>query len=182
MPRPFKHLNYEQRLYVKKLLDSNCSKVLIASKLGCHLSTIYREVDRGNINGIYDPDYAEQLGQKNTLKKGKSFVLETDVELAKDIAGLILNEHLSPERITEHLKSEYHGFTKHPVAAQTIYSAIDKGLLPGVTRESLSSDTTVMFNEVIRFPNWFRNKMGFMNGDMFHFEATEDGKVLLYKL
>lgn len=60
MPRTYSHLSYEQRLRVKGLLDKGTKKVDIARALGVHNATIYREIDRGSINGIYDPGHAEE--------------------------------------------------------------------------------------------------------------------------
>jgi IS30 family transposase len=52
MPRTYSHLSYEQRLRVKGLLDKGTKKVDIARALGVHNATIYREIDRGSINGM----------------------------------------------------------------------------------------------------------------------------------
>ena len=70
MPRTFSHLSYEQRLRIKELLDKGTKKVNIARALGIHNATIYREIDRGSINGIYDPDHAEKQYRGHLSEKG----------------------------------------------------------------------------------------------------------------
>ena len=75
MPRTYSHLSYEQRLRVKGLLDKGTKKVDIARALGVHNATIYREIDRGSINGIYDPGHAEEQYRGHLSEKGPFVVI-----------------------------------------------------------------------------------------------------------
>ena len=70
MPRTYNHLSYEQRLRIKELLDKGTKKVDIARALSIHNATIYREIDRDSINGIYDPDHAEKQYRGHLSEKG----------------------------------------------------------------------------------------------------------------
>ena len=137
MPRTYSHLSYEQRLRIKELLDKGTKKVDIARALGIHNATIYREIDRGSINGIYDPGHAEEQYRGHLSEKGRPAICSISPELAQHIARLILEEKLSPARIIDRLQEEK--WSTAPKARATIYSAIDDGLIPGVTRESLNS-------------------------------------------
>lgn len=134
MPRTYSHLSYEQRLRVKELLDKGTKKVDIARALGVHNATIYREIDRGSINGIYDPGHAEEQYRGHLSEKGRPTICSISPELAQHIAMLILEEKLSPAKIIDRLQEEK--WSTAPKARATIYSAIDGGLIPGVIRPS----------------------------------------------
>lgn len=134
MPRTYSHLSYEQRLRVKELLDKGTKKVDIARALGVHNATIYREIDRGSINGIYDPGHAEEQYRGHLSEKGRPTICSISPELAQHIAMLILEEKLSPAKIIDRLQEEK--WSTAPKARATIYSAIDGGLIPGVIRSS----------------------------------------------
>lgn len=176
-----RHITYEQRKILSQMLEQGKSKSEIAEVLGICLSSLYNELKRGTINGNYDPNYAEEKKQINLREKGPQAILENNQELVTEIARLILEEHLSPERIIQRFKQE-RTFAQYPLSDRTIYVAIDKGYIPNVTRESLNINTTHIFNDVLRFPMWFREKMGIHNGDIFRFEANNDGQIILTKV
>ena len=101
MGRVYMHLTYDQRLAIKQMLERGNSKKEIAESIGVHTSTIYREIDRGTVNGHYDPTAAEEAYQEKLAEKGPTAVLEENPELANYIAKLILNQKLSPEKIVK---------------------------------------------------------------------------------
>ena len=165
MPRTYSHLSYEQRLRIKELLDKGTKKVDIARVLGIHNATIYREIDRGSINGIYDPGHAEEQYRGHLSEKGRPAICSISPELAQHIARLILEEKWSTA----------------PKARATIYSAIDDGLIPGVTRESLNSYVTTMFSDgQIHIAKWVRNALDLNDGDELLFEVV-DNKIIFTK-
>ena len=102
--RVYMHLTYDQRLAIKQMLERGNSKKEIAESIGVHTSTIYREIDRGTVNGHYDPTAAEEAYQEKLAEKGPTAVLEENPELANYIAKLILNQKLSPEKIVNVVK------------------------------------------------------------------------------
>lgn len=68
-----------------------------------------------------------------------------------------------------------------PKARATIYSAIDDGLIPGVTRESLNSYVTTMFSDgQIHIAKWVRNALDLNDGDELLFEVV-DNKIIFTK-
>lgn len=54
-----KHLNLHKRVQIKEMLDSERSIIDIANTLGYHRSTIYKELEKGNCKGEYNPYYAQ---------------------------------------------------------------------------------------------------------------------------
>ena len=67
--RNFKHLSFCDRLQIEALLKAKVSKKEIAQILGVHISTVYRELQRGSYERLnsdytttirYSPDIAEQ--------------------------------------------------------------------------------------------------------------------------
>ena len=88
MGRVYMHLTYDQRLAIKQMLERGNSKKEIAESIGVHTSTIYREIDRGTVNGHYDPTAAEEAYQEKLAEKGPTAVLEENPELVnKDPYG-----------------------------------------------------------------------------------------------
>ena len=181
--RKFRHMTYEQRQQLKQMLDSGASKITIAKALGISRSSVYNELERGSINGGYDPEYAECIHQANRSKKTRRQpMLADNPELVRRIAAMILGEHLSPERIIERIKQEGIATGEYPLSRNTIYSAIDKGLIPGVTRDSLNTDTMRTHDGSLHFPLWFQDKLGIQDGDIFRFEANDAGQIILTKI
>lgn len=179
MPRTYNHLSYEQRLRIKELLDKGTKKVDIARALSIHNATIYREIDRDSINGIYDPDHAEKQYRGHLSEKGRQPICSISPELAQHIARLIIEEKLSPARIIDRLQEGK--WSTAPKARATIYSAIDDGLIPGVTRESLNSYVTTMFSDgQIHIAKWVRNTLDLNDGDELLFEVV-DNKIIFIK-
>ena len=181
--RNSKNITYAQRQQLREMLSSGDSKITIAKALGISRSSVYNELERGNLNGEYDPEYAERIMQTNRAKKtGRQPILADNPELVSRIAAMILDEHLSPEKIIECFKQEKFENGEFPLSTLTIYRAIDKGLIPGVTRDSLKADTTSIYDDVLRFPSWFRNKLKIQDGDIFRFEANNTGQIILTKI
>ena len=154
-----KHMNLEQRLKLNEMLVSGCKVCDIANALGFHFTAVYKEIARGNSEGSYDPYYAQSLYEKKLKRKGRSDIL-SDMELAKYISDLILIEHLSPEKIVALLAEDDKGFSDVPQSKNTIYSAIDKGLIPNVTRKSLFPKVSTVFSGgQVCIPKWVLDKL-----------------------
>ena len=109
------------------MLDKGTKKEDIARALGIHNATIYREIDRGSISGIYDPGHAEEQYRGHLSEKGRPAICSISPELAQHIAMLILEEKLSPANIIDRLQEEK--WSTAPKARATIYSAIDGGMM-----------------------------------------------------
>ena len=144
--KTFKHMDLQQRLRLKEMLDSECSILEVAKALGVHRSAVYREIERGSTEDGYEPYYAQSLSEGRLKKKGRPECKLSNKDLAEYISGLILKEHLSPEKIIHFLAEDDRGFSDVPQSPNTIYNAIDKGLIPNVTRESLLSKSCTVFS------------------------------------
>lgn len=168
---------YEQRLQLDGYLKGGVDKKEIAESLGVCLSTVYREIKRGLNNGVYDPNYSEQRHQQLKTIRGKKDKFLTDSVLAQQISDLILKENLSPEKVIVRLNQKN---IECPTKS-TIYSAIDKGIIPGVTREDLRSKTIIVFSHgIIQIPMWVRDKINLKDGDHLKIEMIDD-KITLKK-
>ena len=156
MGRVYMHLTYDQRLAIKQMLERGNSKKEIAESIGVHTSTIYREIDRGTVNGHYDPTAAEEAYQEKLAEKGPTAVLEENPELANYIAKLI---------------------TK-----QTIYHSIITGKIPGVTKDSLRTEASTIFsNGQICIPKWVLEALKLKDGDVLDLNLKENGEIVYKK-
>ena len=92
MPRIFKHLTRTDRLRIEKCLNEGYTYRQIADVLRVHISTIYREIKKGEyqrLNGAtyefypaYSPDIAEERYQANLSAKGADLKIGNDHEFA----------------------------------------------------------------------------------------------------
>lgn len=183
MGKTFKHMDLQQRLNLKELLDSGCSILEVADALEVHRSAVYREIERGGREGGYDPYYAQSMYEGRLKKKGRPECKLYNKDLAEYISGLILVEHLSPEKIVDLLAEDDKGFPDVPKSPNTIYNAIDKGLIPNVTRESLLSKSCTVFNGgQICIPKWVLDKLEIKDGDTLQLEVTKENKIIYRKI
>lgn len=135
----YTQMTYYQRAKLKELLDEGLSKECIAEKLKVSRGTVFNELKRGSVDGIYDPEYADEKAWEKRMEGGNKTILEKDQCLARYISYLIKRKNLSPEQVVEHLKTGDHDYVKYPKTAKTIYTAIDKGLIPNVTRQDMKT-------------------------------------------
>ena len=179
MRKPFHHLSYDNLLFIKQMLDSGYSNKEIAEKLGVNLSTIYREIKRFEDSSQYNPEIAQNVYLKGLEDKGCKPKLKLDTALANRISELILNESLSPAEIVDRLRLE-----KYPNSAlsrNTIYAAIDSGLIPSVTRETLKRKKTHMFsNGLIKIPKWICEELDLKDNEDLDI-CVRDGCVVIKK-
>jgi len=183
--KKFTHITQMQRLQLKILLEEGTPKSEIARILGVNRATIYNEIKRGTVNGTYEPEYAHEKSLENKAKCGAPSIIALEPGLAELIAQLIQNEHKKPEEIIQLLqkKSYRQQYKRLPKSPHTIYDAIHKGMIPGVTIQDLKKcETTVFNNGQIHIAGWVREKLGIQDGDILSFEITDDGKLLLQKI
>ena len=113
-------------------------------------------------------------------------ILEKDQRLAKYISYLIKRKRLSPEQVIEHLKTDDHGYEKYPKSINTIYAAIDKGLIPSVTRQDMktvsATEVVTMKENRIPLPECIRKCAGLRNGNSFKIQCKKNGEIVLRKI
>lgn len=152
----------------------------ISEKLGFTASTIHAEVKRGKVDGQYDPCYSFQKSKSLREKSGREPILCKNSELASYISQLILNEGLTVPEVLDRLNSENSKFSHKLNSVNTIYRAIDYGLIPGVTRDDLALRTTKMSDEgMVCIPKWLRTKFNLKAGDVFSVDVSTDGQIIL---
>lgn len=180
MKKEFTHLTKAQRIQLKEMLDAGVKKPEIALALGVCRSTIYNEIKRGTQNGRYEPEYSEERYRKILSEKGREPIFSLNPELADYISKLILKDHKSPEQIMRQLRNN-EKFKSVFTSVNTIYNAIDRGLVPEVSRESLKSNTTTVFNDgQIHIAKWAKELLGIKDGDVLHIEV-ENNKLIFKK-
>lgn len=143
-----KQLERDDRIKLEALFRAGLDKKEIAEQMGVHLSTIYREWDRGKYEHLnsdytrewrYSAEKAEAVHQLNMTAKGAPLKIGSNFAVAEFIERMIIEEHYSPAAICALLRedkylSEY-GVT---FCRATIYKYIDDGnIFPNVTNKDL---------------------------------------------
>jgi len=139
---PFKHLTKTDRLRIERWRNQGMKPKDIAGKLRVHISTIYRELKRGEyerLNGqtwemetAYSPDIAEARYQENLRNKGPELKIGADHELAKWIEDTIIDRECSPAAALGYAEIDGKQFSV-TLSAPTIYSYIHKGVFLRLT-------------------------------------------------
>ena len=134
---PFKHLTKTDRLRIERWLKQGLKPREISEKLRVHISTVYRELKRGQyerLNGrtwemetAYSPDIAEARYQENLRNKGPELKIGADHELAKWIENTIVERECSPAAALGYAEIEGKEFSV-TLSAPTVYSYIHKGV------------------------------------------------------
>lgn len=111
MRKKFNQLTREQRIKIEAYNNMKMPVKEIAEHIGCHISTIYRELKRGKTTKITGNDWKEKeiysydLGQivhdDNKQKCGRKRILQNDMEFIIYVENMILNEKYSPEALLQ---------------------------------------------------------------------------------
>lgn len=170
------HFTFEERKKLQELLQKSYKVTEIAQMMGKSRATIYNELNRNSENkDMYDATTAQKLHISRISNRGVELKIKNNTDVLYYISAKILEEHKSVPTIALELQA-----TNLPhLSANTIYSYIDRGIIPSVSRTELKSNTTTMFSDgSIRIPNWVREKYGFSDGDMFEFLPDEETIIL----
>lgn len=169
-----KHLSYEQRLKIEEMRNANCSVQSIADQIGVSRSTIYKEFERGDKDGKYYADISYARYQSYLLKKGRVAIIPDNPKLQTFISNKILEEGKSPKQIEIELR-EMQDTELGTVGYETIYSAIKKGYIPGVTMETLRSNIATLQKEGnVYIPKWILEKCVLKPGQKFEVSLEKD--------
>ena len=182
MPKKgYRRLTYEERKLIETLLNQGYSVVAIAELLNRTHQSIYHELKRCKSYCNYSADYAQQDYIKRNEGNGRKPLLEIYENLAQYISNLILKEALSPVEIIARLRSE--NYLNFPSSKTTIYAAIDSGLIPSVTRETLllkRKKTHMFSNGLIKIPKWICEELDLRDDEDLDIDIT-DGKIIINK-
>ncbi len=145
--RKSKHLNYEERKIIERLLGNNVAKKAIARLLSRDINTIRDEIKRGSVEQrkrnpyvSRNPDVSEyftytryfaEVGQRNyernRMNCGAKCKIVECREFVEYAEKKIKQEKYSPDAIAGEAKAK-HLFEK-TVSTQTLYNWIDAGLM-----------------------------------------------------
>lgn len=143
--RRFKQLSRADRLKIEALLKAGHGKQEIADQIGVHVSTIYRELQRGRyphtnsdltIEDRYSPDIAEDKYQQNLRDKGPDLKIGKDHRLAEYIETKMAEDGYSPGAVLGEIKAKGLEFETE-ISKPTLYSYIDKGIFLTITNKEL---------------------------------------------
>lgn len=150
--RTYKTLSYTQRLQIECLFKRRTSIRDIANHIGVHISTVYRELKRGEYSRrnkvneyvgfhyadkkAYSPDIAQQKCELNKTVRGGQLKIGKNRQLAEYIQKRILIDRISPLAIAGELKRK--NLFDITLCAATLYSYIRKDVFFGVSMSDLS--------------------------------------------
>ncbi len=139
-------ISLHERKLIEKYLRQGLTVGQIASSLGRHRSSIYRELKKGSVEQVFptkgyhkdDPPYIiksvyfHDVGQREAefgaLRKGNKYKLLRNPSLIEYIEDMILVNKQSPDAIIGRLRLTGHDFGML-ICPKTIYNYIDKGFL-----------------------------------------------------
>jgi len=119
---PYEHLNLCDRKAIKKMLIENKSLREIASYVGCHPSTISREIKRNKGDFWYHPVHAHEK-YKNRRERVKIRKLESN-NVLREYVLMLLKEGHSPDAISGRLKLTHKRFPDMQISHESIYTWI----------------------------------------------------------
>lgn len=136
--RTFKHLTAFDRGKVQALHKQGNTLQAIADEIGCHKSTISRELKRGSViqkrsdlteHTVYFPDAGQAVYEKNRSRCGAKYKLAEASEFIQYAVEKMQKDHWSPDAIYGYAKARKK-FENATVCTKTLYRYIDLGLLP----------------------------------------------------
>lgn len=143
--RHYKHLTLTDRRSIEAWLRVGICKSTISEKLGVHISTVYREIKRGEYEHLnsdyttemrYSADLAEQKYQESLREKGAGLKIGNDRQYADYIEFKIKEEKYSPAAVLGEIKAQGLEFNT-TISKTTLYSYIDKGIFLTITNKDL---------------------------------------------
>lgn len=144
--RTFKHLTKTARQQLEMMLRMKTPVKTIAEYLGVHVSTIYREIKRGeyqhlNSEWIYEKRYscdiAHEKYRNNLKEKGAQIKLGKDHSYAEYIERRIVEDRLSPGAVLGEIKRNNIKFDT-TISVNTLYKYIERGYFLRLSIKHLS--------------------------------------------
>lgn len=142
--RYFTHVKWHNRLKIEQMKNDGKSAREIADALHFHVSTIYREFQRGQYEALntdwtteirYSPDIAQEQAEQNMTALGPELKIGNDHAFAEYIETKIADEGFSPEAALSAAKQEEQFDTS--ICTATLYNYIHRGLFARLTSEQL---------------------------------------------
>ena len=143
--RKNKHLTERERYTIETLLKEKMSPLEIAKRLGRHVRTIEREIQKGTVRLLnsdlsYRKEYCADAGQRvyeeNAKNKGPGLKIGKDHKLAKHIEKKIIKDKYSPDAVIGEIKAKRLEF-ETSICTKTLYNYIDQGVFVNITNKDL---------------------------------------------
>lgn len=141
----YTHFSQTQRLQLEGFIKAGMNKKEIAKVLKKHISSIYREIKRGQCERKnsdltteygYDGHFSQDRYEENLKNKGRELKIGNDHELAAYIEQKIGVEGYSPAAALGEIKAKGLQF-KTSISETTLYSYIDRDLFLNITNKDL---------------------------------------------
>ncbi len=137
--RTFSHLTPYDRGRISALCsEGKTLQAAIADVMGCHKSTISRELKRGTVTQrksdlteyqAYFPEMGQAIYEKNRSRCGAKYKLAQTATFIHFAVEKMQQDHWSPDAVCGYVKANQL-FEDAMVCTQTLYPYIDLGLLP----------------------------------------------------
>lgn len=143
--RHYKTLTWNDRLKIEAWLRVNTPKKIMAEALGVHISTIYREIKRGQYEHLnsdwttemrYSPEISEQKKQEYLRAKGGDLKIGNDVEYANYLEYKVAVDKYAPGAILGEIKRKGLQFSTS-ISKTTFYRYIELGVFLTLTNKDL---------------------------------------------
>lgn len=143
--RHYKTLTWNDRLKIEAWLRVNTPKKIMAEALGVHISTIYREIKRGQYEHLnsdwttemrYSPEISEQKKQEYLRAKGGDLKIGNDMEYANYLEYKVAVDKYAPGAILGEIKRKGLQFDT-TISKTTFYRYIEIGVFLTLTNKDL---------------------------------------------
>jgi IS30 family transposase len=141
--RKGKHLTRDERMVIERMSCGGYPPHDIADALGRHQRTIERELARGRVEhkdtewrkfNVYSSDRGQDVYDWNASAKGPELKLKNNYELAEFVREHIVDHEEAPDVVAYRMRE---AAMAGSVCTKTLYNYIEKGVIPGVSNESL---------------------------------------------
>lgn len=140
-----KDLTERERYAIEAYRNDKKSIREIATLLGRHYQTIYREIKRGTVEMMdselrkykkYCADSGQAIADRNKAEKGRLPKVGNDLDFIRFVESMILERKYSLEAVLLHIKKHDLKF-KTEVCLNTLYNYVDRGMFLNVTNKHL---------------------------------------------
>lgn len=144
--RKGKHLTWNDRLTIERMILKGFSKKEVAEAIGCCLATIYNEIKRATYLHTnsdltteirYNPNESQQKYEEQLKRKGVKPKLPQCPKLIQYIEDMMIDMKYSPEAVLMEINKDKLEFDVAIGSVNTIYSGIKRGYFPNLKMEHL---------------------------------------------
>lgn len=146
MREKYKHLTWNDRLTIERMVLNKFKVSDIAKAIGCCRATVYNELKRATYVHTnddlteevrYNPDAVQKKYEENLKKKGHGLKAAHDRKLLKYIEEAITEDKYSPAAALMKIKQQRIPFSVEIKSVNTVYSYIRKGIFDSLSMEDL---------------------------------------------